>query len=184
MHRLLPAWYSTGYRYSPLALHHPFPHGGIPAIGAPDFSRAVRTAQKLVNYDLADPRRPSEIAIKRFLMGCTRDDPADALVDFVVALEALLLPGRSETEMGYRFRLHGAYSIASHPSERQGLYDQLKSVYDVRSSLVHGGRPREPVGQATNNARTLARRGLLEALESEFPDKVYSERLLLGQEKL
>lgn len=183
MRRLLPQWYPTGFGHTPLALHS-FPRGGQPTISATDFSRAVRTAEQLAPHDLADPRRPTEIAIKRFLMGCTRDDAADALVDFVVALEALLLRGSSYTELRYRFRLHGAHFIASHPVERQGLFDQLKDVYDARSSLVHGGTPPRSVGQAMDQARSLARRGLLKAIESRFPDDVYFERILLGQESL
>lgn len=181
MRRLLPAWYETGTRQSPLGLHD-FPRGGIPTITAAGFSAAVQTAEQLSVLHLDDPRQPREIALKRFLLGCTRDDPADALVDFAVALEALLLPGSATTELRYRFRLHGARFIASHPVERQGLFDQLGRVYDARSSLVHGGSPRVPVGQAMEEAKVLARRGLLKALSSEFPDKVYFERLLLGQE--
>lgn len=78
---LLLSWYPTGFGHTPLVLHS-FPRGGQAPISATDFSRAVRTAEKLAPHNLADPRRPTEIAIKRFLMGCTRDDAADALVDF------------------------------------------------------------------------------------------------------
>lgn len=161
---------------------HSIPRGSIPTISASEFSRSVHTAELLARYNLEDPCRPCEIAVKRFLMGCTRDDAGDALVDFVVALEALLLPGRSESETSYRFRLHGAHVLATAPTERQNTYDRLKAVCNARSSLVHGGRPRGQAHEAMNDARTPARRGLLKAINGTFPDAVYFDRLLLSQE--
>ena len=64
------------------------------------------------------------------------------MIDISIALEALLLSGiGNEEERGnisYRFALHGARLPASDLVKRKQLFRKLKSVYSVRSKIVHG----------------------------------------------
>ena len=83
----------------------------------------------------------------RFTLGCGRVDQADRLIDFVVALEALLLPYDKEarnSNLSYRFSLHGAFFLAEAPLERRTVFEGLKKLYDTRSRLVHGGGYPDP----------------------------------------
>jgi hypothetical protein len=149
------------------------------------FEVACKTAEQLKRFRPDDPQRSTELALRRFNLGCGRDDVADALIDFVIALETLLLPYDEKTrrsEMTYRFRMHGAHFISASVSERGLIYDQLGDLYDVRSRLVHGGKfPRPDEIQASERlANGLAARGLLKAVQDGFPDVVYFRRALLG----
>ena len=149
------------------------------------FKSACSTAERLKGQRLDDPQRPSETALRRFGLGCGREDFADALVDFVVSLEALLLPYADDqrTEMSFRFRLHGAHFIAGNPAEKPVLYRQLEQLYSIRSRMVHGGKPPAPeeVQTAAKNAQSLAARGLLKAVSQGFPDSAYFKRAVLGE---
>jgi hypothetical protein len=112
------------------------------------------------------------------------EDAADALVDFVIALEALLLPYDEQTrrsEMTYRFRMHGAHFISSMPIERREIYQQLGSLYEIRSRLVHGAKypSANDVQSAQRAARGLAARGLLKAVQVGF-NVAHFQRALLG----
>ncbi len=126
--------------------------------------------------------KSDELALRRFSLGCSRQDPSDALVNFVIVLEALLLPGLSRSEMAFRFRLHGAHYMAAFPGERSGIERQLRELYDVRSSLVHGGAPPSPesVASAVERAR-CSRRGATESCRRGLPRRAFFQRLLLGE---
>jgi hypothetical protein len=153
------------------------------AITASQFKLVCSTAEKLKGQRLDDPQRPSETALRRFGLGCGREDFADALVDFVVALEALLLPYGDDqrAEMSFRFRLHGAHFIADSSMERPVLYRRLEQLYSIRSRLVHGGKLPAPeeVQAAAKSAHSLAARGLLKAITQGFPDGAYFKRAVL-----
>jgi len=67
--------------------------------------RCRTTTDQLKGYRIDDPQRTPELALRRSNIGNGREDAADALVDFVIALEALLLPYDEQTrrsEMTYR----------------------------------------------------------------------------------
>jgi hypothetical protein len=147
------------------------------------FAAVCVTLEKLTKYRIDSPENAAELALRRFSLGCSRQDPADALVDFVIALEALLLPGSSRSEMAFRFRMHGAHYMSTLPGERATIERQLNELYDVRSRLVHGGTPPTPenVNSAVQQARSLAAKGLLRAVDDVFPDDVFFRRALLGE---
>ena len=79
-----------------------------------------------------------EVAVRRFSMGCERLLPEDALLDYVIALEALLLPG-ADGEYRYRLTLRGAALAGKGPLDRVAAKRNLRQAYDIRSSIVHGG---------------------------------------------
>lgn len=115
------------------------------------------------------------------LPGLADRNAADAILDFTIALEALLLPydgNARHGDLGYRFRIHGAHFIADSIPERQTTARQLSTIYSMRSRLVHGGR--YPTSEEIKSARDLARRGLLRAVNDSFPDAETFNRRTLG----
>ena len=183
--QVIPEWFGFGRSTSPIPMQGSL---GVKALEmtAEGFATACRTAELLATFSLEDPQQTAELALRRFRLGCGRDDPRDAVIDFVIALEGLLLPyddSTRRTEMGYRFRMHGAHFIASNPLERPALHCQLRDLYDIRSRLVHGGG-RHPTHadlvEAARKARGLAARGLLKAVSEGFPNAEYFRRALLG----
>ncbi len=136
---VVPEWYLGSSARHPIAMALGI-DAGEGSLEEELFRQARRTARRLEDYDLADPKTPEELALRRFGMGCGRSGATDALVDFVIALEALLLPadrGAGTTELAFRFRTHGAYLIANSPEERDPTFDALKRVYDLRSRQTH-----------------------------------------------
>jgi hypothetical protein len=104
---------------------------------------------------------------------------AEALVDFVIAMEGLLAPGHGESR--YRFAMQGAYYLAKTPSERHEVFTALRELYDVRSTLVHGGPTPDDdtVKRLRKAAKRFARLGLLKALRSGWPSGEELRRLVL-----
>jgi Apea-like HEPN len=161
------------------------------------FRTVMATAERLAGYRIVQPRSPQDLALHRFFAGEARRgvgdflpgvadrNAADAVLDFTIALEALLLPydeNAPRGELGYRFRMHGAHFIAGEVSERPATARRLSAIYSVRSRLVHGGRyPKsEEIKAVRDDARDLARRGLLRAVNEGFPVAEAFNRMILG----
>ncbi|WP_327074081.1 HEPN domain-containing protein [Kitasatospora purpeofusca] len=151
-----------------------------------DFQRVSQTVEKLQGYELNEPKSAHDFALHRFYLGSTRANPADSLVDFVVALESLLLPYDKTTKHGdltFRFRMHGAHYLARRKSDRSEVHQQLDQLYDIRSRLVHGGNKFPTPGEVEEKrqqASELASVGLLRALANGFPTVADFKNLLLG----
>lgn len=182
--QVMPEWYGMSVSGRPIAMQRHEEHPN-PTVTSEILESVCATAEKLKSQRLDDPQRASEIAVHRFSLGCGRDDASDSLVDFVVSLEALLLPYGDDqrSEMSYRFRLHGAHFIASHVLERSTLFEQLNRLYSIRSRMVHGGvHPSAiEIREANRDAKAISARGLLKALNEGFPDVAYFKRAVLGE---
>ena len=67
----------------------------------------------------------------------------DKIVDYAIAMETLFLTVNKNDitgELAYRFRMNGASIIsAATGEEREKIFDALKHVYSLRSTVVHGG---------------------------------------------
>ena len=83
-----------------------------------------------------------EMACSRLSDAETRLRPQDRLVDAVIGLEALLLAGLSKEdrrgELKYRFSLHYS-TLFGTPEERHRAFRVAKDLYDLRSTIAHGG---------------------------------------------
>ena len=151
-----------------------------------DLDHAVIVAQKIPAGCFEDPTDKKSVALHRFSLATAHLQDSEALIDYTVALEALLLPSDMEkTETGLRFRLTGARYLSSSPAERRAVHDALKRIYDARSNLVHGGQPkgvtRDPqaLSELRLTARNLAAKGIVKALETHWPTaKEFEESLL------
>lgn len=181
----LPAWSISGVGSGPIPMAAWATEPRI--IGQPALKEIATTLAAVRRHSLGEPRTTKDLALHRFAMGCSRSEPVDALLDHVVALEALLLPDDPQARRGdlsYRFRLHGAHGIA--PSGvRETVWKQLNELYRVRSALVHGGKfpSRQAVHEQATAARSLAAAGLLRAVREGFPDAPLFRRAVLGDSR-
>jgi hypothetical protein len=79
------------------------------------------------------------VALRRFNSANYRLKDEDRLLDLIIAMEALLLRGAEQNELGYRLALRGA-ALFSENGTRKEVFTNLKSAYDLRSLIVHGER--------------------------------------------
>ena len=178
-----PAWVYGGMSYHPLVL--PQQPRGATALTAQDLQTLAATASQLERYHLSEPASAHDLALHRFAAALARSSYADAVLDFTIALEALLLPYDENTrrgDLGYRFRIHGAHYLAESVSERREIARQLSRIYEMRSRLVHGAKypDRVQIREAHDIALALARRGLLRAVRDGFPTAPTFNEMVLG----
>jgi hypothetical protein len=127
-----------------------------------------------------------DIAVRRVLSAAqVRNDPADRLVDSVIAWENLF--GTSEGEPRLRISAAMAWLIADSAAHREALQKEIKQLYDDRSKIVHGGTFDEAaIAEKANRALDLARSSLRVLFEDRpdvllLPDgSARSLRLMLG----
>lgn len=95
------------------------------------FERIRATVAQLEGYNVSEPKSPRELALHRFHLGNARSNAVDAVLDFVIALESMLLPFDADArhaELGYRFRLHGArYLCTDAQLDDGGVAGSVKS---------------------------------------------------------
>lgn len=89
-----------------------------------------------------------DFALGRFVSGLRRQTAADTLVDYVNALECVLLPGGNANELRFRFAANGAAFTRPPGPERLARYQELLGIYDDRSSAVH--RPKSGSAKSIN----------------------------------
>jgi hypothetical protein len=180
---MVPKWFSFAAGLPPLGLP------GTPSswrVLTPEvFTAVAATAQCLERWNIDQPKSTHDLALHRFCSGVARTNDTDAVLDFTIALESLLLPydaNARHSELSYRFRLHGAYYLTDGPSERQAMSKALNGLYTMRSRLVHGGKYPTPEEIRTTRkaARELTQRGLMQAVHGGFPTAETFTRMALG----
>lgn len=182
--RYYPSWIPFGTIYAPINLSARTHTWKTMTPG--DFSRVQETVNKLSRYKVNEPRSANDLALHRFSNGSARESAADAVVDFVIALESLLLPydeAARHGDLGYRFRIHGAHYLAKTKAERTKVAKQLTELYGLRSQLVHGGNypSASVIETGRQTAGELTRRGLLRAVtEGKFPSAEMFKKMVLG----
>lgn len=75
----------------------------------------------------------------RLIEGGSRIQPRDAIIDYSIGLESLLTAGEGN-ELSYKFSLRGAMILGWDGVGRKDFHENLKSIYKLRSSIVHGNR--------------------------------------------
>ncbi len=113
-----------------------------------------------------------EIAVRRIAMADDRGTDEDRLIDLMIAAESIFLNDSTSgsSELRYRLSLRAAAFLAA-KDERRELFRFFRDCYDVRSTIVHGGRPTlkgSPVNldPMINRLSQLLRRGLFTMVES------------------
>src|SRR6266850_195446 len=110
--------------------------------------------------------RPSlDTAIRRFTYGLERLRQDDAIVDLVIAAEAMLLESVDDPqyrgEIKYRFCLNGALCAKAIGVDPITAHRLLAKAYDIRSRLVHGGPNRKIQDDGALHASVAAMTALL-----------------------
>lgn len=112
--------------------------------------------------------RVLETAIDRFVLGRKRgehhpnriNEPNwDKVVDYVIAMETLFLttPGSEiGQELKYRLRVNGTLLLRQCLSlDSRTIFDALKSLYDLRSAVVHGAEDKRILKPANDFIRAM-----------------------------
>ena len=133
---------------------------------AANLREAVDLADRLQSCD-SDALR---VCIYRWRASFTRQR-IEQLIDLRIALEALYAKGaRNESKL--RVKIHGAWHLGADAEERRAILDQLGTLYDEASRVVHGSaEQRKAARRADCDAvRSYCRRGILKMLEEGTPD--------------
>ncbi|HZN14386.1 MAG TPA: hypothetical protein VFB78_08985 [Acidimicrobiales bacterium] len=169
-----PRWMSTGYTQSPVPVRHT---GGL--LGRPlsneDFTDVIALADAMPAFDVEASAR--SVALRRSFVGLG-DGTEAGFLDLAIALEAALLGGAS-TELRYRFSLYGALFLRAELNPAM-VFTKLQSIYDARSSLVHGTALQRPLAEVASDAADLARAVLRRSLLYEWPSASALNQTALG----
>lgn len=133
----LPSW---GFRF----LHRPVT---LTPKHVPGLSHLVSL---LASWDLSDDWMPIRIALGRLNRSLDGRTPGivDQVIDLSIGLEAALA-GTERTEIGLRLRTRAAAVLATELDSPDAIYRDVKVLYELRSTFVHGGTLR---GEAVNRA--------------------------------
>lgn len=181
-----PPWVLDGRPHQPLVLPRRSRRTDeTTQISAEDLLAVVTLAKKLESYHISEPMSARDLAVHRFVTGLARDTYADGVLDFTIALEALLLPydeNARRGDLGYRFRVHGAHYLSERANDRHTLAKQLSSIYEMRSRLVHGAKypDKAQIIAVHDLAYDFARRGLLRAVREGFPTAAMFNEMVLS----
>jgi hypothetical protein len=94
-------------------------------------------------------------AIWHFGRACLTPLPRDILLESVIGLDGLLVPGGGDSS--YRFKLHGAVLLSNDSEKTLELYKKLGKIYDMRSGAAHGESRGESLGNARDARMYLSR---------------------------
>lgn len=78
------------------------------------------------------------IALDYFRLGTIDTRSSNKIIDYFVALEALYGKDEEKTEMRYRFANRIATLLGEDPLSRKSLMQRARTLYDKRSTAVHG----------------------------------------------
>ncbi len=171
-----PLWLWSGQSVQPLLMPKR-PTQSLQTLCEQDIRAVLPIADGIPDGAVGAPTSPMELSIRRVALAMAREDPSEALVDYTVALEALLLGGTEMGEARRRFALNGAAFAGSSASDRKRLYNELSEIYSARSVLVHGVSPgekrakkvRDNISTIRDNACEIARASVRKALDSGWP---------------
>jgi hypothetical protein len=89
-----------------------------------------------LELDGANVPPPLRIAATRFGGSFEKLGDEDRLIDYMIALEALV--GRESEAISYRIPLKLSTLVGTSPLERARIFEVLKRAYSLRSGLAHG----------------------------------------------
>lgn len=80
------------------------------------------------------------LAIDYYNYGKSSTQPEESLVNWMIALEALYSDPAGE--LRHKLSVRAAWMLGESPQERLEIAKRMRELYDLRSKIVHGGRPR------------------------------------------
>lgn len=139
------------------------------------------------------------ICLRRFNAAIDQNSLEDAIVDHVIAAEALLLKDVGGTEgrgeLGFRLALRAGALLEADGRHRRSTFKFMKKAYDLRSKVVHGGTAEQEIqvpergivhlSKFVDELSQLMREALRKAVreyysQSNFATQPYWDELLLG----
>lgn len=174
-----PRWLVGTASGNPIQI--PAQGGALRRLTVDDLS-AVRDLALRFPTDLGEhPTTTETFALHRFMLGCARREAVDAVVDYVIAMEAVLLRGQ-RGESTFRFAAQGSAFLEPPGKARLEAFNELKDLYAIRSDIVHGGK-RFPApataSEARQRARDYATRVLMRAVTDGWPTRDFLLRSVL-----
>ena len=143
-------------------------------LSEPELSRFLKWWQ--IGVELS----PTDFCVYRYHLADFRPFSQDRFVDQVECLEYLLVPDSGGGEISYKFRTRGAILFGEGDSERDRIHGQLKNLYNIRSSIVHGQQTKvRDWNSEINSAREFARRALVHFAELGLVEKSEGRRKYL-----
>lgn len=128
----------------------------------------------------AEDQRRFRIACNRLSSGMTRPAIEDKLVDYMVGLEALYLPGFSQ-EISLRLSLRVARTLEKDRSVQKSLFEFVRGMYTLRNALIHGEPKLPSKHQPTAENSSRVEEILRKSLKLWLDDKtLFSKKSLDG----
>lgn len=141
------------------------------------------------------------ICARRFNAAMDRGYLDDAVIDYMIAAEALFLKdsGNPEDrgELGYRLSLRAAHFLGTDTADRQEVLRFMKRAYDIRSGIAHGkasvaavtlpgGSAEIPMSQFVDELGKMMRQSLSKAVQQYPKDATFGmsefwDRLILAR---
>lgn len=133
---------------------------GIYQVSSEEIEKLQNHAQHI--FKLSEPAM--ETACARLADAETRIRPQDQILDAVIGMESILLAGLREEgrrgELKYRFSMNYS-TLFKGAKERWRAYNVAKDLYDLRSTIAHGGEvsnSNNRVGEERLNLHETAKR--------------------------
>ena len=124
--------------------------------------------------------------LSRFSSSYERRELEDRLIDLVIALEALLNDGESDS-VSFKIATRCAGWLYPPGERRVSLFRFIKSVYGLRSDAVHASRRnrREPTTAELDRLECVVRASLIKFLDHRkahggTPDAQYLDEMILS----
>jgi hypothetical protein len=116
---------------------------------------ALSWAERYLRMD-GQQRRSLDVALDRLNLARRRRSPGDKAIDAGICLEALL-GDDSPQELTYKLRLRAALLLGTTLDGRRKIRDDVRDLYDLRSSVVHGRvrRPKDTLLDGQHASRGL-----------------------------
>jgi hypothetical protein len=84
------------------------------------------------------------LALDRLIRSRSQIHPGNRAIDVAIALEVLFM-NQDRDEHSYKISLRAARLLGASSDERRRIQGITKAVYDLRSTMVHTGRAKEPL---------------------------------------
>jgi hypothetical protein len=135
-----------------------------------DIEKVKEYFERFLNY-FSDDRFKLRIGLSRFNKGCLEQEQEDKLIDYVIALESILIEN-SGTDLKLRFSLRGASLLGKSQDERSELFKRLGDAYKFRNNLVHGSTKVDFFKVDVDTLSHIAGRAILKMIDlSNLPVK-------------
>ncbi len=95
---------------------------------------AVSELYKKINGAISKGKE-TLFTLEKYNSSLLRSEFIDKLVDTTICFESLI---SGNTELIYRLSLYSSYITSNNANERKEIFTKMKSLYEVRSKIIHG----------------------------------------------